>query len=44
MQAALQAAEELRNASSAVAAEKGRELSERSETLRRILAQLDEIG
>jgi GTP-binding protein EngB required for normal cell division len=44
MQTALQTAEELRNASSAVAADKERELSERSETLHRILAQLDEIG
>ena len=44
MQAALQAAEELRNASSSVAAEKERELSERSEALRHILALLDEIG
>ena len=44
MQAALQTAEELRSASSAVAADKERELSERSEALHRILAQLDEIG
>jgi Dynamin family len=44
MQSALQAAEELRNASSAVAADKERELSERSETLRHILARLDEIS
>jgi Dynamin family len=44
MQAALSAAEELRNASWAEAAEKERELSTRSEALRHILALLDEIG
>jgi GTP-binding protein EngB required for normal cell division len=44
MQAALRAAEELRNASSAAAAEKERELCERSEALRHVLALLDEIG
>lgn len=44
MQAALRAAEELRNASSSAVAEKERELSARSAALRRILDLLDEIG
>jgi GTP-binding protein EngB required for normal cell division len=44
MQAALRAAEELREASSAEAAGKERELSARSEALRHVLALLDEIG
>jgi GTP-binding protein EngB required for normal cell division len=44
MQAALSAAEELRNASSAAAQEKERGLSTRSEALRHILVLLDEIG
>jgi GTP-binding protein EngB required for normal cell division len=44
MQAALRAAEELRNASSASAAEKECELSARSGALLHILALLDEIG
>jgi len=44
MQAALRAAEELRNASSAAAAQKERELSTRSEALRHVLALLDEVG
>jgi len=44
MQAALRAAEELRNDSSAAAAEKEGDLSTRSEALRHILALLDEIG
>jgi GTP-binding protein EngB required for normal cell division len=42
MQAALRAAEELRNVSSAAAADKERELSERSEALHHILALLGE--
>ena len=44
MQAALRAAEVLRNASSSAAAEKESELSARSAALRHILALLDEIG
>jgi hypothetical protein len=44
MQAALRSAEELRNASSATAAARERELSARSAALRHILALLDEIG
>jgi hypothetical protein len=42
MQAALRAAEEVRNVSSAAAADKERELSERSEALHHILALLGE--
>ena len=44
MQSALRAAEDLRNASSAAAAEKESELSARSEALSDILALLDGIG
>jgi Dynamin family len=44
MQAALRAAEELRNGSAAAAAERSRELSVRFEALHHILASLDQIA